>query len=167
MANEYCIFLAHLSRRLKWAIAITFRPSSVVRRASCVVRRPSSVVRRASCVNFFRFSSSSPKVVIGFSPNLVRIILRGRGFKVVQIIRMGPMGALGEGPKGPNLVQFQTSSSPEPKVAQSNNFVCIFLYICRIKVVHVNSGGGPFWALWAPLEKSHFLIFFPKILVTY
>ena len=37
------LFLAHLSKMLKWAIAIAHRPSSVVRRASCVVRRPSSV----------------------------------------------------------------------------------------------------------------------------
>ena len=34
------LFLAHLSQRLKWAIAVRFRPSSVVRRPSCVVRRP-------------------------------------------------------------------------------------------------------------------------------
>ena len=32
-------FLAHLSRRLEWAIAVRFRPSSVVRRVSCVVRK--------------------------------------------------------------------------------------------------------------------------------
>ena len=46
----HCIFLAHLSRRLKWAIVIAHRPSSV---------RPS--VRRPSGVNFhiFHFSSES------------------------------------------------------------------------------------------------------------
>ena len=48
-------FLAHLSRRLEWAIAVRFRPSSVVRRPSCVVRRASSVVRRPSSVNFLHF----------------------------------------------------------------------------------------------------------------
>ena len=42
------LFLAHLSRRLEWAIAVCFRPSCVVRRASCVVRR-------ASSVNFLHF----------------------------------------------------------------------------------------------------------------
>ena len=49
-------FLAHLSRRLEWAIVIAHRPSSVrpssVRRPS--VRRP-SVVRRPSSVNFHIF----------------------------------------------------------------------------------------------------------------
>ena len=50
----YRSFLAHLSRRLKWAIAVRFRPS-------CVVRRASSVVRK-----LFTFSSSSWKRMVGF-----------------------------------------------------------------------------------------------------
>ena len=42
------LFLAHLSTKCSgWAIVIGLCPSSVV------VRRPSSVVRRPSCVNFF------------------------------------------------------------------------------------------------------------------
>ena len=41
------VFLAHLSRRLKWAIVIAHRPSSV---------RPSSVVCRPSSVNFHIFN---------------------------------------------------------------------------------------------------------------
>ena len=44
-------FLAHLSRRLKWAIVIEHRPSSVrpsVRPSSTVVCRPSSSVRKLS-----------------------------------------------------------------------------------------------------------------------
>ena len=47
-------FLAQLSRRLEWAIAVRFRPS-------CVVRRPSSVVRK-----LFTFSSSSWKRMVVF-----------------------------------------------------------------------------------------------------
>ena len=48
-----CVFLAHLSRRLEWAIAVRFRPPSAV-------RRPSSV-------NFLHtFSSSSWKRMVGF-----------------------------------------------------------------------------------------------------
>ena len=47
-------FLAHLTQRVMWGIAITWRPSSV-RRPSSVVRRPSSVVRRPS-VNFSYFN---------------------------------------------------------------------------------------------------------------
>ena len=46
----FCCFLAHLSQRLKWAIVIAHRPSSV--------RRPSSGVRPAS-VNFHIFDFSS------------------------------------------------------------------------------------------------------------
>ena len=55
--NSKCVyqvhnfFLAHLSRRLKWAIAIAHRPSSV--RPSV---RPSSSVRRPSSVNFHIFN---------------------------------------------------------------------------------------------------------------
>ena len=58
--------------KARWAIAIAFRPSSVVRRASSVVRRASSVVRK-----LFTFSSSSPEPVGRFQPNLVGIICRG------------------------------------------------------------------------------------------
>ena len=43
------------------------------------------------------------------------IILRGRGFKVVQIVCVAPMGAQGEGPKGPKPCKFQTSFSPDPE----------------------------------------------------
>ena len=53
--NTPVVFLAHLSRRLKWAIVIAHRPSSV---------RPSVVVRRRpSGVNFhiFDFSSETTK----------------------------------------------------------------------------------------------------------
>ena len=49
-------FLAHLSRRLEWAIVIAHRPSSV---------RPSSVRK------LFTFSTSSPKPLDGFWRNLV------------------------------------------------------------------------------------------------
>ena len=47
----FLVFLAHLSRRLKWAIVIAHRPSSV--RPSVVRRRPSS---SSSSVNFHIFN---------------------------------------------------------------------------------------------------------------
>ena len=53
--------------------------------------------------------------MIGFKPNLAGIILRARGFKVVQIVCVAPMGAQGESPKGPKPCKFQTSSSPDPE----------------------------------------------------
>ena len=59
-------FLAHLSRRLEWAIVIAHRPSSVrpsVRPS--VVRRPSSVRRK-----LFAFSTSSLKPLNGIQRNL-------------------------------------------------------------------------------------------------
>ena len=46
--NSFNLLLAHLSRRLKWAIVIAHRLSSV--------RRPSSVVCRPSSVNFHIFN---------------------------------------------------------------------------------------------------------------
>ena len=55
--NIMCFFLAHLSRRLEWAIVITHRPPSF---------RPSSSVRK-----LFIFSSSSPEPLDGFGWNLV------------------------------------------------------------------------------------------------
>ena len=41
--------------------------------------------------------------MVRFYPNLAGIILRGRGFKVVQMVHMAPMGAQGEGPPRPKL----------------------------------------------------------------
>jgi hypothetical protein len=60
-------FLAHLTRRVMWAIAITWRPSS------------SSVVRRKL------FQKSSPlKVQDQWKPNLVWIITRVASFSIVS-----------------------------------------------------------------------------------
>ena len=58
-------FLAHLTQRVMWAIAITWRPSSVVRRKL--------------------FQKSSPlKVLDQWKPNLVWIITRVSSFKIVS-----------------------------------------------------------------------------------
>jgi len=60
-------FLAHLTRRVMWAIAITWRPSS------------SSVVRRKL------FQKSSPlKLLDQLKPNLVWIITTVSSFKIVS-----------------------------------------------------------------------------------
>ena len=60
-------FLAHLTQRVMWAIAITWRPSS------------SSVVRRKL------FQKSSPRKVLDqWKPNLVWIITRVSSFKIVS-----------------------------------------------------------------------------------
>ena len=60
-------FLAHLTQRVMWAIAITWRPSS------------SSVLRRKL------FQKSSPlKVLDQWKPNLVWIIIRVSSFKIVS-----------------------------------------------------------------------------------
>ena len=45
--------------------------------------------------------------MIRFQPNLAGIILRGRGFKVAQMVYVAPMGAQREGPQGPNSVNFK------------------------------------------------------------
>ena len=62
---KFHAFLAHLTRRVKWAIAITWRPASVVRRKL--------------------FQKSSPlKVLNQWKQNLVRIITRVYSFKIVN-----------------------------------------------------------------------------------
>jgi hypothetical protein len=64
--NTFLAFLAHLTQRVMWAIAITWRPSS-------------SVIRRKL------FQKSSPlKVLDQWKPNLVWIITRVSSFKVVS-----------------------------------------------------------------------------------
>ena len=63
--SSLLVFLAHLTRRVMWAIAITLRQSSVVRRKL--------------------FKKSSPlKVLDQGKPNLVRIITRVSSFKIVS-----------------------------------------------------------------------------------
>ena len=59
LLGEILHFLAHLSRRLEWAIVIAHRPASV--------RRPSS----SSVRKLFTFSTSSPEPLDGFWWNLV------------------------------------------------------------------------------------------------
>ena len=51
--------------------------------------------------------------MVGFLLNLAGIILRGQGFRGVYMVHVAPMGAQGEGPQGPKLCKFQTSS-PDP-----------------------------------------------------
>ena len=60
-------FLAHLTQRVRWAIAITWRPSS------------SSVIRRKLFQKF-----SHLKVLDQWKPNLVWIITRVSSFKIVS-----------------------------------------------------------------------------------
>ena len=69
---KYITFLAHLIQRVTWAIAITWRPSSVIRRLSSVVRRK-------------LFQKSSPlKVLDQWKQNLVWIITRVSSFNIVS-----------------------------------------------------------------------------------
>jgi hypothetical protein len=67
MAGSQINFLAHLTQRVRWAIAITWRPLS------------SSIVRRKL------FKKSSPlKVLDQWKPNLVWIITRVSSLKIVS-----------------------------------------------------------------------------------
>jgi len=50
-------------------------------------------------------SSSSSKRMIGYEPNLARIICRGRGCKVVQVVHLVPMGGPGGGPPRAKIIQ--------------------------------------------------------------
>ena len=86
-------FLAHLSRRLEWAIVIAHRPSSV---------RPSSVVRpsvRPSVRKLFTFSTSSPEPLDGFWWNLVGMKYSWSLTSVVVFRPDPPRGGSRAGPK--------------------------------------------------------------------
>ena len=63
--------------------------------------------RGAQCKEQSSVSSASSKRMVGFSSNLVEIILRDRGLDIVQIVRMAPMGDQGRAPKGPNYIYMQ------------------------------------------------------------
>ena len=80
-------FLAHLSRRLKWAIVIAHRPSSV--------RPSSSSVRR----KIFTFPTSSPEPLDGFWWNLVGMKYSWSLTSVVVFRPDPPRGGSRAGPK--------------------------------------------------------------------
>ena len=67
--------------------------------------------------------------MIGFSPNLAGMILRGWGFKGPQMVPLAPLGAQGEGHKGPKVGDFQTSSSLDPEIVWLSHCVCRYLYM--------------------------------------
>ena len=103
-------FLAHLSRRLEWAIVIAHRPSSV---------RPS--VRRPSVRKLFTFSTSSPEPLDGFWWNLVGMKYSWSLTSVVVFSARSPQGRIQGGAKighgGPLL---QETSSSDRKATATN-----------------------------------------------
>ena len=104
--NQTC-FLAHLSRRLEWAIAVRFRPSSVVRRPSCVVRRASSVVRRPSSVNFLHFHLLLENAWLDFNQTWQESSLGVGDSKLFKYYVWPPWGPRGRAPKGQNHANFK------------------------------------------------------------
>ena len=93
-------FLAHLSRKLEWAIVIAHRPSSV---------RP-TIVRPSVWRKLFTFSTSSPAPFNGFWWNLVGMKYSWSLTSVVQLFfrQIRP----GEDPgRGKNRSQGSTSST--------------------------------------------------------
>ena len=75
----------------------------------------SSVVRRPSSVNFLHFHLLLENAWLDFNQTWQESFLEVGDSKVVQIVCVAPMGAQGEGPKGPKPCKFQTSSSPDPE----------------------------------------------------
>ena len=67
--------------------------------------------------------------MIGFSPNLAGMILGGWEFKGPQMVDLAPLWAQWQGPKGPKVGNFQTSSSLDPETVQLSDFVCRYLYM--------------------------------------
>ena len=66
--------------------------------------------------------------------NLAGIILRGRGFKVIHMVHVAPMGAQGQ-----NHANFKVTSSSDPEVEQLSYVVFKYLLMWRIQVVHGSS----------------------------
>ena len=125
-------YLAHLSQRLEWAIAVRFRPSSV---------------------NFLHFHLLLENAWLDFNQTWQESSLGVGDSKLFKIVCVVPMGAQGEGPKGPKPCKFQTSSSPDPEGEESSYVVCRYLVRWRTKVVHGSSQGGPNGPLWALCKK--------------
>ena len=63
------------------------------------------------------------------------------------MIVLAPLGAQGQGPKGPKVGNFQTSSSLDPETVELSHFVCRYLYMWLVIIVHDKAQGGPVWAL--------------------
>ena len=105
--RSFRAFLAHLSRRLEWAIAVRFRPSSVVRRPSCVVRRASCVVRRPSSVNFLHFHLLLENAWLDFNQTWQESSLGVGDSKLFKSYVWPPWGPRGRAPKGQNHANFK------------------------------------------------------------
>ena len=90
-----------------------------------------------------------------------RIILRGRGFKVVQFVCVAHVGP-GGGPQRANILSFQTSSSPDPEGEWSSYVVCRYLIRWRIKVFMAVPRVAPIGPC-GPFVKSNCFIFFLKM----
>ena len=68
--------------------------------------------------------------MIGFGPNLAGMILRGWGLSDPEMAHLAPLGAQGQGPKGPKVGNFQTSSSLDPETVQLIKVtVCVCVHV--------------------------------------
>ena len=86
-------FLAHRSRRLEWAIAVRFRPSSVV--------------RRASSVNFLHFHLLLENAWLDFNQTWQESSLGVGDSKLFKSYVWPPLGPRGRAPKGQNHANFK------------------------------------------------------------
>ena len=154
----YLIFLAHLSQRLKWAIVIAHRPSSV--RPS--VRRPSvrpSVVRPSVNFHIFNFFSQTAWWIL---MKLGRYEVIMVPYKCCCFLARSAKGRIQGGAKighgGPLL---QESSSSDRKATATNQMdnndleacgkkFCYFLFHSEVKFL------TRFWRLFG---LSHFCVF--------
>ena len=150
----FILFLAHLSQRLKWAIVIAHRPSSV--RPSV---RPSSVVRPS--VNFYIFNFFS-RTAWWILMKLGRDEVLMVPYKCCCFSARSAQGRIQGGAKighgGPFL---QESSSPDRKATATNQMHSSDLEACGKKCCY-------FWfhsevkfltRFWRLFGLSHFALF--------
>ena len=153
--KKCCYFLAHLSRRLEWAIVIAHRPSSVRPPVCLSVRRPS--VRK-----LFTFSTSSPELLHGFWWNLVWMKYSWSLTSVVVFRPYPPRGgsrAGQNGSRGGPLLQ--ETSSLDRKATATNRMHSSDLEACGKKCCY-------FWfhsevkfltRFWRLFGLRHFALF--------
>ena len=79
----------------------------------------------------------------GFHPNLVRIIIGGRGFQIVKLGFLSPQGASGRGPKGENWPNLKNLLLHNQMSCNQILFMDGKVLRCSNKIVNFITPGSP------------------------